>query len=73
MAASGGGMPLSGLQYQLAEFQGLLPPLHQLMHVVTSQRLQGGALLGLLHTKVSSPGLRVQARRLRTEGYGKYA
>jgi hypothetical protein len=58
VAAAGGAMPLSGLHHQLAEFQGLLPPLHQLLHAVSAQRLTGAPLLHLLHTKVSSPGYR---------------
>lgn len=52
VVASGGSMPLSGMQHQLAEFRGLLPPLHQLMFSVSSQRLTGSALLHLLHSKV---------------------
>lgn len=51
-------MPLSGLQYQLAEFQGLLPPLHQLLHAASSQALIGAPLMHLLHSKVASPGPR---------------
>lgn len=52
VVGSGGSMPLSGMQHQLAEFRGLLPPLHQLMFSVSSQRLTGSALLHLLHSKV---------------------